>query len=488
MSLEEKRAILEDLDRMEYAIATRFCKFSDLYQPSQLERSRISSSDKESLAKTVLLRLEIKRFLDRRRFQTRKLSSLLYDQDHLHTLREFDDCYMRLSKKHDRLLHLGLNANDVEKEELDKYALYSGDKGEKCNRRRLLSSYARDLRLSSMFGPKEALGEILDLSENFKEWLNLPKKQFSYGENMPSYADYLSGLTKFDCETYDKESVQYKTYIKNLAEYLSNFYIKTRPLNRPEIDIDRIKQSFSSALIGDGDNVYCLICQKDFAKLSVFNSHLNGKKHKKAVSRTETYRVALNEHLVIETIKLLNKELENTKKEAERYSSLSFREKELETNDAKNLSDYEYETIADSHNDHKFDDHGDLHHLGNDETSPIGPDGKPIPLWLWKLKGYDMVFTCEICGNVKFKGKEVFHSHFTEPTHLHGLKMLGVMGEYNAFRDLNKIDDVLELSNYLEKKQRNDAQYKDDGVEVEDEEGNVMSRKVYEQLKKQGLI
>ncbi|KAG7890611.1 hypothetical protein KL905_001050 [Ogataea polymorpha] len=488
MSLEEKRAILEDLDRMEHAITTRFCKFPELYQPLQLERSRNLSSSKESKAKTVLLRLEIKRFLDRRRFQTRKLVSLLHDKDHLHTLREFDDCYIRLSKKHDRLLHLGLNANDVEKEELDKYALYSSDKGDTCNRRRLLSSYARDLQLSSIFGPKEALGEILDLSENFKEWLNLPKKQSFYGGNIPSYTEYLSVLTKFDCETYDKDSVQYKTYIKNLAEYLSNFYIKTRPLNRPEIDIERIRQSFSSALIGDGDNVYCLVCQKDFAKLSVFNSHLKGKKHKKAVSRPGTYEVALNEHMVMETIKLLKKELENTKKEAERYSSLSFREKEFETNDAKNLSDYEYENIAELHNDHKLDGHEELHHLGNDEISPIGPDGKPMPLWLWKLKGFDMVFTCEICGNVKFKGKEVFQNHFTEPRHLHGLKMLGVMGEYNAFRDLDKIDDVLELSNYLEKKQRNDAQYKDDGVEVEDEEGNVMSRKVYEQLKKQGLI
>ncbi|KAG7860148.1 hypothetical protein KL919_002853 [Ogataea angusta] len=487
MSLEEKRAILEDLDRMEDAISTRFCKYPELYQHSQLRSSDIPSSRVELLAKTVLLRLEIRHFLDRRRFQLRRLKSLLPYQDHWECLSGFDDSYKLLSKKHDRLLHLGLNVNDIEKEELDKYAFMSGDKGEKPNKRRILSVYARDLKLSSIFSPKEALGKTLDLSENFKEWLNLPKKQSSYEGTLPSYVDYLSELAKFDCKTYDKDSIQYKTYIKNLVEYLSSFYIKTRPLSRPEDDIDQVKKSFSSALI-DGDSVHCLICKKDFAKLSVFNSHLNGKKHKKSLSRPETYQTALNEYMVLEIIKRLNKELENTKKEVERYSSLSLREKELETNDARNLSDYEYETLADLHTEYNSDDQGDFHHYGNDETLPIGPDGKPMPLWLWKLKGFDMVFTCEICGNAKFKGREVFSNHFIEPRHLHGLKMLGIMGEYNAFRDLNKIDDVLKLSNYLERKKRNAAQYRDDGVEVEDEEGNVMSKKVYDQLKKQGLI
>ncbi|KAG7749292.1 hypothetical protein KL912_001293 [Ogataea haglerorum] len=488
MSLEEKRAILEDLDRMEYAIATRICRYPGLYRPSQLVRSDSPSSSGESLAKTTLLRHEIRRFLDRRQFQMRRLDSLLNFQDPLKSMREFDDYYKHLSKKHDQLLHLGLNANDIEKEELNKYALFSGDKGEKHNKRRLLSLYASDLKLSSIFSSKEALGENLDLSENYKEWLNLPRTKLSYERSMPSYADYLSGLTKLDSELYDKDSVQYKTYVKNLAQYLSNFYIKTRPLSKPENDIDQIKQSFSSALIGDGDGIFCLICQKDFAKLSVFNSHLKGKKHQRAALRPETYGVAKNEYLVIEILKCLHKELENTKKEVERYSSLTLREKQLESKDARNLSDYEYETLTDLQNNHDYDDHEDLHHVGNDQTLPIGPDGKPMPLWLWKLKGFDMVFTCEICGNVKFKGKEIFQSHFTEPRHLHGLKMLGIMEEFNAFRDLNKIEDVLELSNFLEKKKRNAAQYKDDGVEVEDEEGNVMSKKVYDQLKKQGLL
>ncbi|GMF56652.1 unnamed protein product [[Candida] boidinii] len=67
--------------------------------------------------------------------------------------------------------------------------------------------------------------------------------------------------------------------------------------------------------------------------------------------------------------------------------------------------------------------------------------------------------------------------------------MLGInSNNIEIFKDLTQINDVLKLSNNLRKLQREDLRLKDESIEVEDSEGNVMSKKTYDQLKKQGLL
>ena len=42
----------------------------------------------------------------------------------------------------------------------------------------------------------------------------------------------------------------------------------------------------------------------------------------------------------------------------------------------------------------------------------MGWDGKPIPLWLYKLHGLGIEFKCEICGGASYWGRRAFERHF----------------------------------------------------------------------------
>ncbi|GMF97493.1 unnamed protein product [[Candida] boidinii] len=79
-----------------------------------------------------------------------------------------------------------------------------------------------------------------------------------------------------------------------------------------------------------------------------------------------------------------------------------------------------------SNADEDDDDEDDANRddLYNPLKLPIGPDGRPMPYWLWKLNGLDFEFKCEICGNFNYKGRKIFDNHFKEKRHLNGLKML----------------------------------------------------------------
>ena len=37
---------------------------------------------------------------------------------------------------------------------------------------------------------------------------------------------------------------------------------------------------------------------------------------------------------------------------------------------------------------------------------------QPIPYWLYKLHGLNIVYKCEICGNYEYKGPKTFQRHF----------------------------------------------------------------------------
>ena len=113
---------------------------------------------------------------------------------------------------------------------------------------------------------------------------------------------------------------------------------------------------------------------------------------------------------------------------------------------------------------------------------------RQIPYWLYKLQGLDIEYPCEVCGNLIYKGRRQFDKHFTEQRHIFGLKRLGV-DPSPSFKGVTSIDDVKQLWAHLRSssKASNAAGPKFE-EEIEDEEGNVMSKKVYEELKKQGLI
>lgn len=85
--------------------------------------------------------------------------------------------------------------------------------------------------------------------------------------------------------------------------------------------------------------------------------------------------------------------VEDTLSELEKRSTKTFEELEAEREE----EEREEEIAAEE------DEEGD-EYVYNPLKLPLGPDGKPIPYWLWKLHGLQRKFTCEICGNFVYAG------------------------------------------------------------------------------------
>ena len=110
-------------------------------------------------------------------------------------------------------------------------------------------------------------------------------------------------------------------------------------------------------------------------------------------------------------------------------------------------------------------------------------DGKPIPYWLYKLHGLNIEYACEICGDYAYRGPRAYQRHFQEARHAQGLRSLGIPN-VKAFVNIVKIADAKTL---WEKMAQTEQAGRDE-EEVEDRQGNVMSRRAFEELRRQGLV
>ena len=118
---------------------------------------------------------------------------------------------------------------------------------------------------------------------------------------------------------------------------------------------------------------------------------------------------------------------------------------------------------------------------------PLGWDGKPIPYWLYKLHGLNLEFKCEICGNYSYWGPRPFERHFQEWRHSYGMKCLGIPNT-KPFHGITLIEDAYTLWAKLKGEQGATQFNPDFDEEFEDSTGNVMNRKVYTDLARQGLL
>uniref|UniRef100_A0A2I2YFX2 Splicing factor 3a subunit 3 n=1 Tax=Gorilla gorilla gorilla TaxID=9595 RepID=A0A2I2YFX2_GORGO len=107
----------------------------------------------------------------------------------------------------------------------------------------------------------------------------------------------------------------------------------------------------------------------------------------------------------------------------------------------------------------------------NPKNLPLGWDGKRIPYWLYKLHGLNINYNCEICGNYTYQGRK---------HHAHGMRCLGIPNTAH-FANVTQIEDAVSLWAKLKLQ-------KPDTEEYEDSSGNVVNKKTYEDLKRQGLL
>merc|ERR1712100_359644 len=117
---------------------------------------------------------------------------------------------------------------------------------------------------------------------------------------------------------------------------------------------------------------------------------------------------------------------------------------------------------------------------------PVGWDGKPIPYWLYKLHGLGIEYKCEICGNTSYFGRRSFERHFQEWRHAYGMKCLGIPNTKH-FNEITNINDALALWEKVKMDEKNSAWNPEEQEEFEDANGNVIIKKTYMDLKRQGI-
>ena len=118
---------------------------------------------------------------------------------------------------------------------------------------------------------------------------------------------------------------------------------------------------------------------------------------------------------------------------------------------------------------------------------PVGDDGESIPLWLYKYRGLNTEYRCEICGNKSYAGRRNYEKHFNQSQHLRGLKCLGITPSIEFF-DICRINDAIALNKKLQQMKKENEFDVDNDEEMEDADGNVLLKKDYLTLKKNGLI
>jgi splicing factor 3A subunit 3 len=134
---------------------------------------------------------------------------------------------------------------------------------------------------------------------------------------------------------------------------------------------------------------------------------------------------------------------------------------------------------------------------GEDEPSsdnklglPLDYDGKPIPLWLYKLHGLGVEYKCEICGDHSYWGRRAYDRHFQEWRHANGMRLLDIPNTKH-FHDVTGIQAARELYSKLQSRLNEQGltqRSRDDLEQVEDAQGNVYSKKTYLDLQRQGLV
>ncbi|KAI8379558.1 uncharacterized protein BYT42DRAFT_598546 [Radiomyces spectabilis] len=481
--LEKQRAAHEDIERLEQAIVDQFM------QETKTHRERLWNQH------------TVDKFLTRIVDKSQQLHDMYEDktglrQSEIEALSgssEFSEFYERLRVIKDH--HRKYPNEPVEPPEME--FIFINQKRDQGD----------DEELEKLFSGEENFGRYLDLNTLYTEYVNLK------GVRKMDYLQFLSEFDKFEA-VYPKNikmSEPYRNYLDHFKQYLYSFFRRANPLyNLTELE-EKAKREldenwaagkipgWEEVATDDADeSLFCVACQKKFAKQSVYDAHLKGKKHIKAQKALEENQspngnggadaqanghgredkrkaVAWKEILISKYAEALSDFLAETRANIERKQALTDKERTLE-------QDQDEIDIADQDSDEDDEDK-----IYNPLKLPLGWDGKPIPYWLYKLHGLGVEYPCEICGNYVYMGRKAFDKHFQEWRHAHGMRCLGIPNTRH-FHEITKIDDAYALYQKLKKEGQTEDPKADTMEEYEDSEGNVYNKKTYEDLKRQGII
>lgn len=538
--METQRSRYEELEIIEDAISDRLMRNPDtLYNPSSTHNVLPNPVEKRPLKEILLQQHEIEHFLEKYKKICRDIK--IFEptlKDEVKIIKNSTKNFEYFKTAYDEIM----NDNDESAvpSVANQYVMGSGD--DITLPKSILSKYSNGIvKINSIFSVDEQYGQYLDLLKFYESWLNLITENKVDATNIveiPKYVEYISLITKFDKipkETREQINTnsEYSKYVSNLSEYLRSFYEKTNILQSPnksylkiKSDFDSIiwpkrKQELTTAGLTSDSSFKCLVCDKAFSKETVYKGHLASKKHIKKMEKIRdgnidnnagtseiisneylkfNHDILLNEYLITSYAALLDSVIKDTRLNIQRRNALTNKERFYENLNFSKIYDSEafpkHLGANEKENDTEIDkqcDQEDDDEVYNPMNLPLDVDGKPIPFWLWKLQGLDHEYTCEICGNFKYHGRNIFERHFKEQRHIYGLQCLGIPQTkemVQLFKDVIKINDAIKLWGKFKMEIRNRSlkNEKDNIVEVEDDEGNVMTQKVYTDLQRQGLL
>lgn len=512
--LENKRSILECLEVIEDSITDRIRRNPEIFyryfkelqiiDPNKTKLLNIPTIDvtanriyktkkpQRSRKQIMLQQHEIRDFLNCYKLNVEMLDQTINEdfekyKDDKMNFKLFQKCIETISNSYneDNVAIQDLRSSlELKKQE---YSMFSGSTSTEKN---ILSSKKQDLNIKSLFTVEENYGEYLSLEKFYQGWLNVINGNITI-------LQFISMLEGFSNDQYlilspvNRNSKIYRSFIKKLLDYMQKYFKRVYPLIDDTLLEQSLENEFSEYSIKSVNHnekgCFCIACNKWFKTSTAYKYHLSGRKHLKNYTHSKKFLVI--EFKLHKYSQYLSKEIENTKNFIERRLAFTNDERIAEMEKIKiNYDAPAYDKMEQEETDHPRT-------KSNLETStlttpnllnmPLGPDGYAMPYWLYKLQGLDIDYSCEICGNYIYKGRRFFERHFQETRHIYGLKCLGIESP-NVFKDITKIEEAKRLWEQL--KNSNMKKMEKLEIEVEDNDGNVMTERVYHELKKQGLF
>jgi len=375
------------------------------------------------------------------------------------------------------------------------------------------------------FTDEEGYGKYLDLHKCYEAYLNLK------GVEKTDYITYLSTFDHLYDVPKDRKNASYREYLVFLLDYLGEYISKIKPLTDLSDEVDQVQSEFeriwiegmfpgwpkeaTGALTHSGAHLdlSAFSSPEELASLgldrlksalmalgvkcggtleqraqrlfstkgkgleeldqTLFAKAKPGKASKVGKNKdSEKQReIALLEAQVYRLSELLSEQRSATRDNVQR--------KQAQTGEEREESDDEKYEESDSDDDEAAP--------YNPKGLPTGWDGKPIPYWLYKLHGLNLTYNCEICGNHPYKGPKAFQRHFAESRHALGMRCLGIPNTAH-FANVTSIEDALALWTRIKSGKEAERFKADTEEEYEDSQGNIINKKMYTLLKKEGIL
>lgn len=373
------------------------------------------------------------------------------------------------------------------------------------------------------FSDEEGYGKYLDLHECYDKYLQLK------GIEKIDYITYLAVFDQLFDIPKERKNAAYREYLHHLLGYMEDYCMRVKPLMDLHEEMGSVNKDFEeqwtdgsfpgwpketsgalthagahldlsafssweelaslgldrlkSALLALGlkcggtleERAQRLFATKgknlDELDPTMFTKAKPGKAGKSKDGERQK-EIANLEGQVYRLSEVLSEQRQSTRENVQR--------KQARTGEEREESDEEHMSDEDSD-----DEESDIPY--NPKNLPLGWDGKPIPYWLYKLHGLNISYSCEICGNYTYRGPKAFQRHFAEWRHAHGMRCLGIPNTAH-FANVTLIEDAIALWQKIKNNKESDRWKADQEEEFEDSAGNVVTKKTFEDLKRQGLL